>query len=76
MYFQFVQPLSRNGWWWSERNKNMDLGDDYSVYTGYFCQLSVQGQSEVIRCISDFGQPRVFKTAVCGVNGRKRGPRA
>ncbi len=36
------------------------------MYTGYFLPLSVQSQSEVIRCISDFAdfrQPCILKTA-------------
>ncbi len=36
----------------------------YLACTGYFWQLSIQGQPEVIRCISDFSdfqQPRILK---------------
>ncbi len=41
----------------------MDIKGKYSIYTACFFQLSVQGHSEVTRCISDFRQPFISKTA-------------
>ncbi len=41
-----------------KKDSNLCLDQDkYLVYARYFWQLSVHGQSEVIRCISDFLQP-------------------
>ncbi len=48
------------------------LGDKNSMYKGHFPQLSVQGQSEVIRCI--FGNLVCLKRLVIERNGWKFGP--
>ncbi len=45
-----------NGWLQCETDENLGLGGKYSVYAGYFWQLSAEGQSEVIQSISDFQQ--------------------
>ena len=47
----------------AKRDKIWDLWEVLIVYTGHFLLLSVEGQSEVIRCISDFRQPSISKTA-------------
>ena len=44
---------------------NLGLGGKYSVYKGYFWQLSVQDESGVIQCIFDFRQPWISETAAC-----------
>ncbi len=46
-------------------------GGRYSVYTGYLWQLSDQGQSEVIRWISNLRQPCMPQTAGCRAKRKK-----
>ncbi len=43
--------------------ENLSHRGKYLEYTGNFWQLSAQGQSEVIWCISDFRQPSILGTA-------------
>ena len=56
------------------RAKRSDIwasGGKYSVYTGYLWQLSDQGQSEVIRWISNLRQPCMPQTAGCRAKRKK-----
>ncbi len=53
----------------------MGFGSTYSVYTGYVGQLSVQGQSEVILCTSEFRQPCISKLLAVEQSGPKFEPR-
>ncbi len=55
----------------AKRMKNWTSGGKYAVYKGDRWQLSVQGHSDVIRCISDFQQP--WKWLVVERNGRNLG---
>ena len=48
---------------WEKRSEIWATGGKYSVPTEYLWQLSGQGQSEVIRCISDLRQPCISQVA-------------
>ena len=50
---------------WSKSQKDQNLGPEggYLVYAGYFWLLIVQGQSNVIQCISDFWQEYTVTSA-------------
>ncbi len=57
-----------NGSSWSEIDQNLNPKATYLVYTRYFWLLSVQGQSVVIQCISEFWQGDVVTSATLLLN--------
>ena len=57
----FCNLVSKNGWPYSQTDENMGLGGDHFIYTGYFWLLSAQWHSQVIWCISDYGQLCISK---------------
>ncbi len=64
VHFRFSASLYlEKGWAYSKREWNLGLGDEYSVYTLCFWQLSAWGFSGAMWCISDFRQTCVSKTA-------------
>ncbi len=59
----FDNLVSRKRFVVEQTEWNSGLGGEYLVYTGYVWQLNAWGNSGVIRCISNFRQSPVSKTA-------------